>query len=174
MDFELDGASEVFATAPQQKGIVITAGENVRLAPLTFAVDATGGIKLMLATPPAGGNCATTANGGAGITGMTLTLAHTSSGVCEPVTFTIAPYMTFAGGTYVVNCTTPVVAPCIDSHQELSVTGVKSDGYQLHVRGRKGNAECWLNDDTLPVPPLGHDVSRTLNLGAAPMGTPGC
>ena len=174
MDFELDSASEVLATAPAQMGIVISAGENVRLAPLTFAVDATGGIKLTMTANQPGGNCATTANNGAGITGVTLTLQHTLSGACEPVTFTIAPNATLPGGTYTVDCTTPTVAPCIESDQQLSVTGVTSDGYQLHVRGRVGTAECWTNDDTLPVPPLGHDVSRMLNLAAAPMGTLGC
>lgn len=179
MDFELDGlggapSTGLIATSPKQMGIVIQSGENVTLMPLAFAVDATGGIKLNITANKPGGNCGSVGSNGAGITGVTLTLQHTSGGACEPVTFTIAPNATLPGGSYVVSCMSPTVAPCIEADQQLSVTGVKSDGYQLHVRGKVATADCWTNDDTMPVPPLGRDVIRTLNLAAAPMGTPGC
>lgn len=179
MDFELGGvggapATGLIATSPKQMGIVIKSGENVTLAPLAFAVQATGGVKLNISANKPGGNCGATGSNGAGITGMTLTMQHTSGGACEPVTFTIAPNATLPGGSYTVNCTTPTVAPCIEADQQLTATNVKSDSYQLRVRGRIGTANCWTNDDTMPVPPLGRDVVRTLNLAAAAMGTPGC
>jgi hypothetical protein len=179
MDFELGGlggavGTGIIATSPKQMGIVIQSGENVTLMPLAFAVDATGGIKINVTANKPGGNCGSVATNGAGITGMTLTLNHTSGGACEPVTFTIAPNATLPGGSYTVNCASPTVAPCIEADQQLSVTGVKSDGYQLHVRGKVATADCWTNDDTMPVPPLGRDVIRTLNLAAATSGTPGC
>lgn len=179
MDFELGGVggavgTGIIATSPKQMGIVIQSGENVTLMPLAFAVNATGGIKLNLAANKPGGNCGSVATNGAGITGVTLTLQHTSGGACEPVTFTIAPNATLPGGSYTVNCASPTVAPCIEADQQLSVTGVKSDGYQLHVRGKVATVDCWSNDDTMPVPPLGRDVVRTLNFAAAPSGTPGC
>ena len=65
IDFELNGVSGLIATAPKQMGIVVTSGGNVQLAPLTFAVDATGGMKLNFATDATGGNCAATASNGA-------------------------------------------------------------------------------------------------------------
>lgn len=179
MDFELGGVggavgTGLIATSPKQMGVVIKSSENVTLAPLAFVVDATGGLKLNISANKPGGNCGSTGANGAGITGMTLTLQHTAGGACEPITFTIAPNATLPGGSYTVNCTAPTVAPCIEADQQLTATGVRSDGYQLHVRGRIGTASCWTNDDTMSVPPLGRDLVRTLNLAAAPMGTPGC
>ena len=179
LDFELGGVGGVvgtgiIATSPRQMGIVIKSGENVTLTPLAFSVNATGGIKVNLSANKPGGNCGSVGNNGAGITGVTLTLQHTTGGACEPVTFTIAPNATLPGGSYTVNCTSPTVAPCIEADQQLSVTGVPSDGYQLHVRGKVATANCWTNDDTLPVPPLGRDVMRILNFAAAASGTPGC
>lgn len=179
MDFELDGlggavGTGLIATSPKQMGVIIQSGENVTLTPLAFAVDATGGIKLNITANQTGGNCGAVASNGAGITGMTIFLQHTTTGTCEPVRFTIAPNATLPGGSYTVNCAAPTVAPCIEADQQLSVTGVPSGGYQLHLRGRKGTADCWTNDDTLPVPPLGRDLVRSLNLAAAPSGTPGC
>lgn len=179
LDFELGGVggavgTGIIATSPRQMGIVIKSGENVTLTPLAFSVNATGGIKVNLSANKPGGNCGSVGNNGAGITGVTLTLQHTTGGACEPVTFTIAPNATLPGGSYTVNCTSPTVAPCIEADQQLSVTGVPSDGYQLHVRGKVATANCWTNDDTLPVPPLGRDVMRILNFAAAASGTPGC
>ena len=179
LDFELGGVGGVvgtgiIATSPRQMGIVIKSGENVTLTPLAFSVNATGGIKVNLSANKPGGNCGSVGNNGAGITGVTLTLQHTTGGACEPVTFTIAPNATLPGGSYTVNCTSPTVAPCIEADQQLSVTSVPSDGYQLHVRGKVATANCWTNDDTLPVPPLGRDVMRILNFAAAASGTPGC
>jgi hypothetical protein len=173
MDFELDGPSSigVLAMSPKQMGVVIPAGNNVALMPIKLTVNNTGGIKLKISANKPGHNCGSPANlsmPGAGITGMTLALQHSGSGTCEPVTFTYAANATLPGGSYTVNCTSPTVAPCIEDDQELSVTGVKSGNYQLHIRGKVGANDCWTNDDSLPVPPLGMDVSRTLNLAMAP------
>ena len=52
--------------------VQIPSGNNLPLTPITFTVNAVGGIKLNLSANKPGGNCATTANSGAGITGMTL------------------------------------------------------------------------------------------------------
>jgi hypothetical protein len=180
MDFELGGVggdpqTGIIATSPKQQDIEVPSGNNVPLMPITFTVDATGGIKVNQTVPNTpGGNCGTTANNGAGITGMTLVLQHQGSGTCEPVTFTYAANATLPGGTYTVDCASPVVAPCIEADQQLTATGVPSGNYQLHLRGKIGTSDCFTNDDTLPVYPLGRDVTRTLNFAAAPMGTPGC
>lgn len=168
IDFELNGVSGLIATAPKQMGIIVTSGGNVELAPLAFAVDATGGMKLHFSTNTTGGNCA----GGAGITQTTITLNKLSTGACQPVTFTIGAGASQPASTYTVNCATPAIGPCIDADQELSVTGVPSGSYVIHVRGKAG-ADCWKNDDQLPVPPVGRDLVRALNLSIQ-MAAPSC
>jgi hypothetical protein len=172
ISFELTGTSGLLATIPAQQAVVITSGGDVRLAPLTFAVEATGGLKLTLATNKPGGNCGLAANNGAQITQTTIALQHVGSGTCEPVTFTISAGANQPAGMYVVNCANPVVAGCIENDQQLTVTGVPSGSYLVHIRGKSGN-DCWSNNDQLPVPPLGRDLTRTLNLGFQ-MAMPSC
>ncbi|CAN5922693.1 hypothetical protein BH11MYX3_BH11MYX3_35770 [soil metagenome] len=171
MSFELSGTggevgTGLIATAPQQSGIVITPGGKVELTPLTFAANATGGLKLNLASNKPGGNCGTVANNGAGITGMSLILQHAGTGTCEPITLTYPSNGTLPGGTYTVNCTNATIVPCIEADQALTATGVPSGGYQVHVRGKIGSADCWANDDSMSIPPLARELVRTLNLGA--------
>src|SRR5512135_172817 len=72
-DFQLTSATGVLATATGQHGVVLTAGQNVALMPISFTVDATGGLALTLATNRTGGNCAAQPGGG-GITNTTITL----------------------------------------------------------------------------------------------------
>jgi hypothetical protein len=176
LEFELGGppALGVLATSPNQTAVVIPSGNNVPITPLMFTVNATGNIKLNISANKPGGNCGTTANNGAGITGMTLILQQSGAGACAPVTFTYPANGTLPGGSYTVNCTSPTVAPCIEADQQLTVSGVKSGNYQLHIRGKIATADCFTNDDSLPVPPLSKDVVRMLNLAAATAGTPGC
>ena len=167
-DFQLSSASGVLATAPGQHGVVLTSGQNTALTPITFTVDATGKLALTLATNSAGGNCASQPSGG-GIANTTITLVHSSDGTCAPLTFMIS-----GGGTYTVDCTTPVQAGCIDSTQTLTVPSVPSDAYTIHVRGiLAGGATCWSNNDSLQVPPQGATLTKTLNLAYA-TGTTGC
>lgn len=170
--FELVGVGgpppdQVIATAPSQLSVPVVSGQSVALEPLTFAVDATGGLKLHLASGATGGNCGDVAASGAGITTMTITLDQMGGATCAPVTFAIGAGATLPAGTYTVDCTTPLVTGCIESDQELSVTGVASGSYAIHVRGYRDLVvdACFTNDDTLPVPPLGRDLVRTLNLG---------
>jgi len=166
-DFQLGSASGVIATVPGQHGVTLTNGQNTALAPLTFAVDPTGGLALTLQTNRAGGNCAAQPNGG-GITSTTITLEHASDQSCAPVTFTIS-----GGGTYTVDCANPAVAGCIDANQTLTVTSVPSDGYTIHVKGYVGATQCWSNNDGLQVPAQAQTLTKTLNLAYA-TSTPGC
>lgn len=177
IDFELigpggDPSTGVIATAPRQQGVTIGAGQTVALAPLAFEVDATGGLALNLTTNASGGNCGATATGGAGITSMTITLFRaTDLPACEPVTFAISAGATGQARTYTVDCTTPAPTACIESDQTLTATGLASGDYTIHVRGTTTTvSECRTNDDTLPVPPLGRDLTRTLNLGVQTSG----
>lgn len=170
INFELVGAggapqTGLISTAPAQMGIMVGPGETVPLTPLTFTVDATGGLKLKLSSNTSGGNCAPTATNGAGITTMSITLNKASDLSCAPITFNVSAGATGTAGTYTVNCTTPSEVPCIENDQELTATGVASGNYIIHVRGLKAAASCWHNDDSIPVPGLGRDLVRTLNLG---------
>jgi hypothetical protein len=173
MQFELDGQAGVLATAPAQSNIVITPGQNTRLAPLVFAVDATGGLALSLASGKSGGNCGATSANGAGITSTTITLVHTADGTCEPTTFAISAGATQPASNYTIDCTSPVTGPCIESDQTLSVAGIPSDAYTIHVNAQESGTTCWSNNDSLQVPPLSQTLTRTLNLAFA-TGTPGC
>ena len=161
--FELDAASGLLATAPAQNGIEITSNQNVRLTPLAFSLDATGGMNLHIATNRAGGNCGTAPNGG-GITSTTFTLLHTSNSTCQPITLQIAAGATKPASMYTINCTTPVVGPCIDSDQAITAMGFAADTYQVHIAMNQGANVCWTNNDTIVVPPLGATLTRTLNL----------
>jgi len=168
VSFELRGLSVTLATAPDQNAVTVLPGQDTRLSPVTFVVDAKGSLVLSLAAPPAIKNCA----GGAGMTGTTITLVHTGGG-CAPVTFQRARGATSIG-TYLVNCSSPQVAmPCIESDETLTVASLPSGPYMIHVRGKLNAADCWKNDDALQVPPLNQTLSETLNL-AYQAGTLGC
>ena len=166
-DFQLTSSSGTLATAATQHGVVLVSGANTALTPITFTVDATGGLALMLATNKTDGNCAPPTGGG-GITSMQITLVRASDLGCEPVTFMIS-----GGGTYTVDCNTPANAGCIDQTQTLTVMGVPSDAYIIHVKGMVGAATCWTNNDSLQVPAQGMSLTKTLNLAYA-TGAPGC
>jgi hypothetical protein len=161
--FELDASSGVLATAPGQFGIEIDSNQNVRLAPLAFSLDATGGMNLHLATNRAGGNCGVPPNGG-GITSTTLTLAHTSDSTCQPLTLQIAAGATKPASMYTINCTTPVVGPCIESDQAITASGFAADSYQIHIKMNQAANVCWTNNDSIVVPPQSATLMRTLNL----------
>jgi hypothetical protein len=175
IDFELDAVTGVLATSPVQHGVEIASDANVRLTPLEFSLDATGGVVLALNSGAGGGNCGLVGNGGAGITATTLTLVHNGDSTCEPQTVDISA-STITGAmasTYTIDCATPVDGPCIETDQTISATGVPADSYTIHIRGKIGTANCWSNNDSLQVPPLGATLQRTLNLSYA-SGTPGC
>ena len=172
VDFDLNGATTVLATSAQQM-IEIKSGQNTALAPATFAVDATGALALTLNSNKPAGNCST-AMGGAGITNMTVTLEKTSDLSCAPVQFAVSAGASGTAATYTVNCTTPATLPCLNADQALTVAGVASGGYRIHVRGRTAvPGDCYINDDTIPVPALGMTTTRALNLAIA-TGAPGC
>lgn len=169
--FELHGFNTTVATATPQARIEVKAGQDTQLAPVTFQVDANGGLVLTLVAPPATSNCKSPAMGGAGITTTTITLVHTDDG-CAPVTFTrTRGTMTLA--PYIVNCSSPMVASCIENDEVLTVASMASGSYDIQVRGRVNSLDCWQNNDTLQVPPRGETLTVTLNL-AFQATTAGC
>lgn len=170
MDFELDGGVTL-ATSPRQH-VVIASNQNLELAPLAFAVDATGAVALNLSTGRAG-NCGAVPTTG-GITATQITLTRNSDGACNPLVLTIGTNATHPlPQMYTINCTAPVDGPCIDSDQSITATGVAADSYTIHIKGRQAALVCWTNNDSIVVPPLGATLTRQLNLGFA-MPPAGC
>lgn len=166
-EFQLVAASGILQTLPGQHNITIASSQNTALTSLAFHLDATGAVALALSTGRAT-NCGTAPAGG-GITAETLTLTHNSDSSCEPITLTISASTltpTAASGSYVINCATPSSTTCIEKDSTLSATGVKADNYTIHIKG-KGATECWTNNDSIVIPPLGGTLTRMLNLGLA-------
>jgi hypothetical protein len=169
--FELHGTNLTSVTAPEQIGVVVSPNKDTQLAPVTFAIETTGKLALSLAVPPRTSNCKSTSMGGAGITGMTITLVHTGGG-CAPVTFVRTRGSTTIE-TYTVNCGSPRATSCIETDETLSVPSLPSGPYTIHVRGKLDAVDCWANDDALQVPPQSKTLTQTLNL-AFQTGAPGC
>ncbi len=165
IQFELTGVTGLITTAPSQLGIEVKSLQNSVVAPLAFAVNAVGGLSLTIDAQKAGGNCASVASGGAGITAMTITLQHLNGGACEPATLMI-------GTTpYTIDCTTPVETPCFEATTTVTAANLPSDSYQIHVRGKQNAAICYINDDSIRVPPNGTTLQRALNLSATGAAT---
>jgi len=172
MDFELSGTAGVVATAPKQTPVAIEAGRVTALAPLTFQVNAVGGLALGLASGKPSGNCGAASGNGAGIEQVSITLQHNTDSSCEPITLDVSTGATQPGGTYTVNCTSPELFGCIEADQVLTASNVSSDAYTIHVKGLINGKACWANNDGITVPPLQQVLTRTLNLGQT--GVPGC
>lgn len=168
LDFELTGADGVLATGAKQVPVEIRVNETTELAPVTFQVEAVGGLALKLATSKAGGNCGAAPNG-AGIDEVSITLTHNSDGTCQPITLDISDGAMQPGGTYTINCASPVGRPCIETDQVITAIGVPSDSYTIRIRGRRADdVVCWSNMDSIQVPPLNKTLLRTLNLAQQP------
>jgi len=169
ISFELHGSGGTLATASIQNNVTVVSGQDTRLAPVTFAVDAKGGLVLKLAVPSPLTSICKGPPMGAGVTSVTITLVHTGGG-CAPVTFLRSggPTMT----SYVVNCSSPMIATCIENTETLTVPTMPSGPFTIHIRGKIGAVDCWQNDDALQVPPQGQSLIETLNL--AKTGASGC
>jgi len=171
MQFQLVGLIGQLATAPEVHDLAIEQNTDTPVSPLTFAVDATGNLKLTISSGKAAGNCAATPTG-AGITTTSIQVTD-STNTCVPMSFAIGAGATQPPSTYNATCPAATPGPCIDSDQLVTATGIASGNYTIHVAGAISAATCYRNNDSLPVPPLGHDLTRTLNL-AFQTGTPGC
>ena len=106
---------------------------------------------------------------GAGIDQVSIALSHNSDGTCEPITLTISDGATQLGGAYTINCATPVLRGCVEADQTITATGVPADAYTIRIRGFVQSKQCWLNMDTIQVPPLNKVLIRTLNLAVQPI-----
>jgi hypothetical protein len=163
LTFSLTGLAGELATAPSVINVELKSGDTTTLDPITFAVDAVGGLEIVLQANQPGGNCASelVSPPGAGITDTTITLTH-ADGTCEPVTFAIS-----TGGTYTVDCANPALGPCFENTIKLTAPTLPSGDYRIHVRGKRAAVDCWSNDDSLAIPPLQKTLQTTLNLAKA-------
>jgi len=162
VSLQLHAGDETLATASDQIGVVILDGMSTSLAPVTFVVDAHGGLILTLAAPPTISNCNSPLRMGAGINGTTITLVQEDGG-CAPVTFAHTKGKTVLI-PYTVNCSSPPVAACIENDETITVTGLNSGSYTIHIRGKVGAIECWKSDDMLQVPARGAALAQTIDL----------
>jgi hypothetical protein len=166
INFELNGVAGLITTGAEQLGLTVTSGQNTNVAPVTFTVNAIGGVDLRIDSLKSGGNCAPVANMGAGITTMTITLNHASGGACEPATLMIG------AAPYTINCATPVATACIEKTTAITAMNLPTDNYIIHVRGNQGATQCFVNDDSIRVPANAGTLTRTLNLAGS--GAGGC
>jgi hypothetical protein len=173
LNFELTGTFGLLARGEPQRSVVIPPHGTKELDPVVFQVPALGNVELQVSSGQSGGNCAANNAGGAGIDAMTITLARNSDLACQPVTFDISAGATRPAGSYTIDCANPVQVPCIEHDQVLSAAMIPSDGYTVRVRGRVNQKDCWINNDSIQIPPLDKTLTRTLNL-ARDTSVPGC
>jgi len=158
----------VLATAPDQTA-TITAGQTAALVPALFAASTRSGFfAVSLSTGIAGAtNCQ---SGGAGITGVAMSLEHSGSG-CAPKTLIRSRGATQLGTCDANNCSSPSVTSCIEADEVLTAGDLKPGPYTLRVRAKKGALDCWTLDERFTLVP-GRPLVRTLTLAHAP--APGC
>ncbi len=159
----------VLSNAPPQNATVM-AGNTTALGPVVFAASSSastrsGFLAASLSTGPAGvPNC----QGGAGMTGVALVLAH-GDGSCARARF-VRSRGGFLIGTYDAdNCISPSLASCVDADEVVTVGDPEPGSYILRVRGKKGSLEWWTADEAftlVPGTPLVH--AFTLKLSQAP------
>ncbi len=166
--FSLATNGSVLSTGTTTSGIVIGGGINVAVS-TSFSIDALGGMDLLLVS---GAKNCTAAPAGAGITSMTITMQHNDTGPCDNAIFAISAGATQPAGNYTVNCAAPVAAPCIENDQHLTVSGLTSGRYSLHVAGDIGATSCWTTVSSVQVPAAEQVTMQTLQL--VDSGAPGC
>jgi hypothetical protein len=160
--YDADGAT--LAVGHTQRAVAIGTGQVTTLTPVAFAVEG-GKLVLSFATIGTSTNCFLREQGGAGITGTTMTLERGAGG-CAPVTFVRSRGDTTIG-TYTVNCSSPQVTPCIERDETLAVDGIESGPYVIRVGGLTGAVQCWAGADILLVP-AGSSVVKRIELEPNP------
>jgi hypothetical protein len=168
----LTGTGGTLDGPEQINDLVVPPGGVGTVPPIAFDVDPTGGLMFRIATPPAGGNCAATADGGAGITAMRLELRD-AAGTCLPTTFHVAAGAASPAGTYDSDCAGNTY-PCIAADQDVSVDGLRSGSYSMVMIGSVGDAACWRRQPNAVVPGAGHVAALPVQQLALQSGVPGC
>lgn len=165
-----DGA--VLSQGPEQAATVI-AGKTTALAPVVLAGSTTATVRsgFLAASLAIGPSDVKNCQGGAGMTGVALVLAH-GDGSCAGPLKLVRSRGGFLIGTYEApDCVTPPVTSCIEADEQLTVGDLEPGSYILRVRGKKGGLECWTADEPFTLAagtPLVHTFALTTS------AAPGC
>lgn len=170
--FNLSGTGGTLDGPEMLRDLTVPPGAVANAPPVAFDVDPTGGLKFKITTPPAGGNCAPTANGGAGITAMRLELRN-GAGACVPAIFDVAAGAADPAGTYTSDCSGSTFR-CIAADQDVTVTGLRAGSYSMVMIGSIGAAACWRRQPNASVPAAGRTADLPAQLLALQAGVPGC
>lgn len=135
------GGGGTLDAPPPILDVEVRPGEITPLPAIAFEVEPTGALAFHVTSPPTGGNCATTAMMGAGITAMSIELRD-AAGTCVPTTFAIAAGATGLARTYQSDCANAVTT-CIDADQLVRADGVAAGQHSMVIRGRIGTSACW-------------------------------
>lgn len=130
----------------------------------------TGGLAVTVSVPGEVDNCSTAT----GITAdvVTLTKQVMLGSSCATVTFVrIGPDGSLLDD-YPVNCSSPIVATCVQRGEVWTVPIMSPGDYTIHVVGKSLASDCWRNDDAIQVT-AGETSMRVLSMRHVD-GTPGC
>jgi hypothetical protein len=165
----LSADGQPIASAAPQTAVVLTAGQAIDLAPITFALTArTGDIALRLVAVGQGTNCQTMS--GKPISRAILTLQSTD-GQCANVAITRSRGGVFIG-KYLTSCDQPVGTTCFEQDETLSVDGGITEGqYVITVSGLAGASVCFAAQDVLTVGP---GITNHATVQLAPLRGSGC
>jgi hypothetical protein len=157
-----ENGKDLLITSLGRSQVNVTAGAPVSVDPIKFPINAKGGLQLTLLAGTSG-NCL----GGAGITGLQISLAHDGGPgdtACEPVVFALS-----TGGTFDArSCSSPAAQGCVDAGVTLTAPSLPSGPYLIQVIGKKLSTICWTNNDSFSVPSQGRMLTRVLNLAREP------
>ena len=170
--FNLSGTGGTLDGPENVRNLTVPPGAIANAPPVAFDVDPTGGLTFRITTPPAGGNCAPTGSGGAGITAQRIELRN-STGACVPALFEIGAGAMNPAATYASDCSGSTTA-CIAADQDVTVTGLRSGSYSMVMIGSVGGAACWRRQPNATVPAAGRTATLPAQQLALQAGVPGC
>ena len=148
LTFSLTNHQGQIAIAPNQLEFEILPDQTVHAAPVSFGVNAIGGISLSVNTGDTT-NCGDTGSGGAGITADSISLIRNNA--CVAATFTINAGASEPANTIDATCPQVSAGPCIENDQSATATGLPSGAYQIEVIGQVGSANCWVGSQNVEV-----------------------
>lgn len=151
-----DGA--VMVSSSTQGAITIGAGQVTALTPVVFTAAGRG--KLTLAIVPLSDSlaCRPRNQGGLGLTSHEISIVR-AEGACTPVTL-VRTRGRVVVGTFLVNCSTPQTASCIERDELLTIESMPSGPYLLGVHGWSGVFQCGAANDVFVVPSNGALTKR--------------
>ena len=148
LTYSLTNQQGQLAIAPNQLDFEILPDQTVHAAPVSFGVNAIGGIALSVNTG-ATSNCGDVGTGGAGITADSISLIRDNA--CVAATFAINAGMTQPAGTIDATCPQVSAGPCLENDQSATATGLPSGAYSIEVIGQIGDANCWVGSQNVEV-----------------------